>query len=221
VIVSFASGGKPFETIGDGNGRVAGRIGAGELQEHQAGGQRKEPHLCRAALPASAGDWHEQRPSHSYRLRRRDGRRAEGRRRAWHSGIQHPAAHEVDGSGSQLPEGADQGAQHRRRHRHAAGEREERGYLRSGQAYTVPYPYYNSFYGYYGAIYPRVYSPDYLREDRTVRVETSLYGTTTPQGDLVWTGISETFNPDPKKMDKAIGAVVQVVVQELKKEGIF
>ena len=90
-----------------------------------------------------------------------------------------------------------------------------------GQAYTVPYPYYNSFYGYYGAIYPRVYSPDYLREDRTVRVETSLYGTTTPQGDLVWTGISETFNPDPKKMDKAINAVVQVVVQELKKEGIF
>jgi hypothetical protein len=90
-----------------------------------------------------------------------------------------------------------------------------------GQAYTVPYPYYNSFYGYYGAIYPRVYSPDYLREDRTVRVETSLYGTTTPQGDLVWTGISETFNPDPKKVDKAINAVVQVVVQELKKEGIF
>ncbi len=23
-----------------------------------------------------------------------------------------------------------------------------------GQAYTVPYPYYNSFFGYYGAVYP-------------------------------------------------------------------
>ncbi len=67
-----------------------------------------------------------------------------------------------------------------------------------GQAYTVPYPYYNSFYGYYGAIYPRVYAPDYLREDKTVRVETSLYGTSTPQGEFVWTGISETFNPDGK-----------------------
>ena len=90
-----------------------------------------------------------------------------------------------------------------------------------GQAYTMPFPYYSSFDGYYGAISPRVYSPDYLREDRTVRVETNLYGTTTPQGEFVWTGISETFNPDPKKVDKAINAVVQVVVQELKKEGIF
>ena len=90
-----------------------------------------------------------------------------------------------------------------------------------GQAYTVPYPYYNSFYGYYGAIYPRVYSPDYLREDKTVRVETNVYGTSTPEGEFVWTGISETFNPDPKKIDKAINAVVQVVVQDLKKEAIF
>jgi len=90
-----------------------------------------------------------------------------------------------------------------------------------GQAYSVPYPYYNSFYGYYGAIYPRVYAPDYLREDKTVRVETNLYGTSTPEGELVWSGISETFNPNPKKVDKAISAVVQVVVQELEKEGIF
>lgn len=88
-----------------------------------------------------------------------------------------------------------------------------------GQAYTVPYPYYNSFYGYYGAIYPRVYAPDYLREDKTVRVETNLYGTSTPQGEFVWTGISETFNP--RNADKAINAVVQVVVQALQKEGIF
>ncbi len=90
-----------------------------------------------------------------------------------------------------------------------------------GQAYTVPYPYYNSFYGYYGALYPQVYSPGYLREDKTVRVETNLYGTSTPEGEFVWTGISETFNPNPDKVDKAINAVVQVVVQELQKEGIF
>jgi hypothetical protein len=90
-----------------------------------------------------------------------------------------------------------------------------------GQVYSVPYPYYNSFYGYYGAIYPQVYAPDYLREDKTVRVETNLYGTSTPEGELVWSGISETFNPNPKKVDKAINAVVQVVVQELEKGGIF
>jgi|SRR5664279_2795262 len=90
-----------------------------------------------------------------------------------------------------------------------------------GQVYTVPYPYYNSFYGYYGAMYPRVYSPDYLREDRTVRVETNLYATTTPEGEFVWTGISDTFNPNPKKAEKAIDAIVQVMVNDLEKEKIF
>ncbi len=88
-----------------------------------------------------------------------------------------------------------------------------------GQVYTLPYPYYNSFYGYYGAVYPRVYSPDYLREDKTVRVETNLYGTSTPEGEFVWTGISDTFNP--RSAEKAINAVVQVVVKDLEKEGIF
>src|SRR5271167_4206848 len=34
-----------------------------------------------------------------------------------------------------------------------------------GQPYMMPYPYYGTFYGYYGALYPVVYSPDYLRED--------------------------------------------------------
>ena len=37
-----------------------------------------------------------------------------------------------------------------------------------GTAYVIPYPYYSSFYGYYGAVYPVVYTPDYLREDTTV-----------------------------------------------------
>ena len=46
-----------------------------------------------------------------------------------------------------------------------------------GHAYAVPYPYYRSFYGYYGTVYPVVYSPDYLRQDKTVRVETNVYST--------------------------------------------
>jgi hypothetical protein len=90
-----------------------------------------------------------------------------------------------------------------------------------GQAYSVPYPYYSSLYGYYGHVYPVVYTPGYLREDKTVRVETNLYGTSKPEGEFVWTGLSETFNPNPKKIQKAIDAVVQVVVEDLQKEGIF
>jgi hypothetical protein len=67
--------------------------------------------------------------------------------------------------------------------------------------------------------YRQVYSPDYLREDKTVRVETNLYATGTPEGDLVWTGLSDTFNPNSAK--KAINNVVKVVVKDLEKEGIF
>ena len=76
-------------------------------------------------------------------------------------------------------------------------------------------------YGYYGSVYPRVYTPDYLREDKTVRVETNLYSTSAAEGELVWSGISDSFNPNPKKAAKSINAVVQVVVKELEKENIF
>jgi hypothetical protein len=88
-----------------------------------------------------------------------------------------------------------------------------------GQAYTMPYPYYRSFYGYYGAVYPVVYSPDYLREDKTVRIETSVYDTRSPEGTIVWTGISDTFNP--RSADKAIDGVTKLIVKELVKDGIL
>ncbi len=88
-----------------------------------------------------------------------------------------------------------------------------------GSAYTVPYPYYNSFYGYYPVAYRQVYTPDYLREDKKVRIETNLYATATPEGELVWTGLSDTFNPSSAK--KTINNVVKVVVKDLEKEGIF
>jgi hypothetical protein len=88
-----------------------------------------------------------------------------------------------------------------------------------GHTYTVPYGYYNSFYGYYPVAYRQVYSPDYLREDKKVRVETNLYATTTPEGELVWTGLSDTFNPSSAK--KTINNIVKVVIKDLEKEGIF
>lgn len=88
-----------------------------------------------------------------------------------------------------------------------------------GQAYVMPYPYYRSFYGYYGAVYPVVYSPDYLREDRTVRVETNVYAATSPDGELVWTGVSDTFNP--RSADKAIDGLSKLLVNELQKEAVL
>jgi hypothetical protein len=83
----------------------------------------------------------------------------------------------------------------------------------------VPYPYYGTFYGYYGALYPMVYSPDYLREDTTVRVETNLYAVTSGDGQLIWTGTSDTFNP--KSADKVIEGLSKLIVKELQKVSIL
>ena len=50
--------------------------------------------------------------------------------------------------------------------------------------YVAPFPYYYSFYGYLGAVYPVVYDPGYTREDTTVRVETNVYTTRKPDGQI-------------------------------------
>jgi hypothetical protein len=87
-----------------------------------------------------------------------------------------------------------------------------------GQVYT-PYPYYNTFYGYYGAIYPVVYSPDYLRVDKTAQIETNFYSAAKPDGELIWTGTSDTVNPQSPL--KAIDAIAKLIVQELEKQKII
>jgi hypothetical protein len=87
-----------------------------------------------------------------------------------------------------------------------------------GQIYT-PYPYYNTFYGYYGAIYPVVYSPDYLRVDKTAQIETKFYSAAKPDGELIWSGTSDTVNPQSPL--KAIDAIAKLIVQELEKEKII
>lgn len=88
-----------------------------------------------------------------------------------------------------------------------------------GSAYMVPYPYYTSFYGYYGAVYPVVYSPDYLSQETTVRVETNVYATSSGEGELVWTGVSDTFNPS--SAHKVIEGLSKLLVKELRKQGVL
>jgi hypothetical protein len=83
----------------------------------------------------------------------------------------------------------------------------------------APYPWYGSFYGYYSALYPVVYSPDYLREDTTVRVETNVYSVTSGEGQLLWTGVSDTFNP--RSAQKVIDGLSKLIVKELQKEGLL
>jgi len=52
-----------------------------------------------------------------------------------------------------------------------------------------------------------------------VRIETSLYAATAPDGELIWTGISDTFNP--KSAHKTIDGLVKLVIRELEKDAIL
>ena len=85
--------------------------------------------------------------------------------------------------------------------------------------YIAPYPYYYSFYGYLGAVYPVMFDPGYEREDTTVVVETNVYATSKPDGDLVWTGVSESFNP--KSAKKVADGLVKEVPKQMEKDGLL
>ena len=87
-----------------------------------------------------------------------------------------------------------------------------------GSVYPL-YPAYGTFYGYYGAIAPMVYTPDYLRVDKSAQVETNFYSTSQPDGSLVWTGTSNTVNP--RSPLKAIDAISKIIVKELEKQNIL
>jgi hypothetical protein len=88
-----------------------------------------------------------------------------------------------------------------------------------GTPYVPPYPYYSTFYGYYGAVYPIVYTPGYLMTEKKVRIETSLYAISSDEGELAWTCITDTFNPS--NAEKAIDRLVKLVVKQMQNDGIM
>ena len=87
-----------------------------------------------------------------------------------------------------------------------------------GQVWA-PFPYYGTFYGYYGAIYPAIYTPGYLDTEKEAQVEVNVYSTAKPDGELVWTGTTNTF--DANSVKKALKGLVKAVTQELEKENII
>jgi hypothetical protein len=87
-----------------------------------------------------------------------------------------------------------------------------------GQVYT-PYPYYGTFYGYYAALYPVVYSPGYMQTEKVAQVEVNFYSTVPPDGELVWTGTTNSF--DVGSVKKVIKDLVKIVTKELEKENVI
>lgn len=87
-----------------------------------------------------------------------------------------------------------------------------------GQVYT-PSPYYGTFYGYYGALYPSIYSPGYMTTEKQAQVEVNVYSTAKPDGELVWTGTTNSF--DIGSAMKAIKDLVKLIGKELEKQNII
>jgi hypothetical protein len=77
-----------------------------------------------------------------------------------------------------------------------------------------PAPYY-TFWGYYDYAWPLAYEPAYLVADTVVVFETNLYRVS--DGRLLWSGVSETFNPSSAR--ELVGEVARAVGDALREQG--
>jgi hypothetical protein len=61
------------------------------------------------------------------------------------------------------------------------------------------------------------WDPGYMRTDTIVRIETNIYSV--KDGKLLWSGLSESFNPTgPAEL---VQGIVAAVVSDLKKQGML
>jgi hypothetical protein len=97
-------------------------------------------------------------------------------------------------------------------------KREKKTTYVPGEVYT-PFPYYGTFYGYYDMLAPVIYTPGYLKTEKEAQVEVNFYSTAKPEGELVWTGTTNTF--EASSAMKAIKDLVKIVSKELEKENII
>jgi len=86
-----------------------------------------------------------------------------------------------------------------------------------GSTYVAPMGYYGSFYPYYYNSYQVVSTPGYMVEDKIYVIETNVYDVATEK--LIWTGISETMNPE--SASKGIDSVGRVIVSTLRDQGLI
>lgn len=88
---------------------------------------------------------------------------------------------------------------------------------KAGYLYTIPYNSYYGFYGYYNAGIAYANSAGYLSQEVVVVLETNIYETANKK--LIWSGVSETVEPD--KASDVINSFGSELVSRLKREGYF
>jgi len=87
----------------------------------------------------------------------------------------------------------------------------------TGYAYTIPYNSYYGFYGHYYAAVKYANTAGYLSKNVVVVLETNMYETKDKK--LIWSGISETIDPD--KPSDVIRSFGNALVSTLSSEGFF
>lgn len=88
---------------------------------------------------------------------------------------------------------------------------------KAGYLYTIPYNSYYGFYGYYNAGIQFANSAGYLSQEVVVVLETNIYETANKK--LIWSGVSETVEPD--KASDVINSFGSELVGRLKQAGYF
>ena len=90
---------------------------------------------------------------------------------------------------------------------YVTGKDEKEDYTRS----------YSSYYGHYGWAYGYAHIPSYSSTNTFYRLATELYDAKTEK--LIWSGKSETLNPDSTK--QMIDDVIKVVIKDLQKNNLL
>jgi hypothetical protein len=86
----------------------------------------------------------------------------------------------------------------------------------AGSIERVPVSY-RTLGDYYVSTYQELQRPSYVRSATTVRVQTNVYAVASDA--LIWSAVSQTFNPDATR--DVAGDVAKVVVERLQEAGIL
>jgi hypothetical protein len=86
------------------------------------------------------------------------------------------------------------------------------------EEYVAPqYRSHGGYYDYYGYSYGNVYDPGHIHKTTRVVLETQVYELS--DGEMMWAGQSETF--DPHGVRDAISSVSKAVARQMSKDGVI
>lgn len=97
-----------------------------------------------------------------------------------------------------------------------SGVSQEQNYV---PGYVSAVPYYGGWGGWYGGWYGAVYEPGYMTTTTIARVETQVWQVNVTEPAMIWTGMSETV--DPQQTKNVAGEIAEVTIETLQKAGII